>query len=57
MGLSQTAHKNETEPEELDDEDDLKHVIKILNDQVMKKSIELTSLKKKHEKEKTDIEI
>ena len=43
--------------EEEDDEDDLKQVIKILNDQVLKKSSEISEIKKQHNKEKTDLEI
>ena len=47
----------DTEVIEEDDEDDLKEVIKILNDQVLKKSSEISALKKKHNDEKTDLEI
>ena len=43
--------------EEEDDEDDLKEVIKILNDQILKKSNEISDLKKHHNKEKTELEL
>ena len=55
--MQQTAQKGDPEPVEEDDEDDLKEVIKILNDQILKKSSEINNLKKKHSEEATEIEL
>ena len=52
-----TANKEDEVIEEGEDEDDYKEVIKILNDQILKKSNEISALKKTHNDEKTSLEL